>query len=208
MVNEAGDGKPNWSAIGNEINRLNGHGKRTGKQCRERWYNHLRPDIKKGGWTKEEEAMIQYYYEMFGPKWSAMAQVMKGRTDNDIKNKWNSMIRSAKIKAKKNPNDVIVAMMKAAKSKAPVAAPFASRAFVNQASISSSSEDSDNSAYSHQYGVQPDQAKVLYAANSLPQYSHEAASNLQQGGIAPMVTDMDNADKQFDVSWDDLDFSM
>lgn len=40
--------------------------------------------------------MIQYYYQMFGPKWSAMAQVMKNRTDNDIKNKWNSMNRSAK----------------------------------------------------------------------------------------------------------------
>jgi myb proto-oncogene protein len=41
---------------------------RTGKQCRERWLNHLRPNIDKGHWTIQEEEMIKYYYNAFGPK--------------------------------------------------------------------------------------------------------------------------------------------
>ncbi|KAG7337879.1 Myb-like DNA-binding protein [Nitzschia inconspicua] len=99
LVSEAGTSKPNWPKIANEINSFS-NAQRKGKQCRERYLNHLRPDIKKGGWTKEEEEMIRYYHQMFGNKWSAMAQVMKNRTDNDIKNKFYSMNRSAKRKKK------------------------------------------------------------------------------------------------------------
>jgi Myb-like DNA-binding domain len=78
---------------------------RNGKQCRERYLNHLRPDIKKGRWTKEEEAMIMFYHEKFGNKWSAMAQIMKNRTDNDIKNKFYSMNRTAQRKKRDEEAD-------------------------------------------------------------------------------------------------------
>lgn len=63
--------------------------------------NSLRPDIKKGKWTEEEEQMIEYFHNTFGPKWSTMANIMKNRTDNDIKNKWNSMKRIEKAHREK-----------------------------------------------------------------------------------------------------------
>ncbi|CAB9502394.1 Myb-related protein A [Seminavis robusta] len=69
---------------------------RNGKQCRDRYQNHLRPEIKKGKWTHEEEHMIREMHKSFGTKWSCMAKLMKNRTDNDIKNKWYSMMRKEK----------------------------------------------------------------------------------------------------------------
>ena len=56
-----------WPQIADRINTTF-DSIRTGKQCRERWLNHLRPDIKKGNWTRDEEFMIQYFYNTFGPK--------------------------------------------------------------------------------------------------------------------------------------------
>ena len=63
MVKLEAKSKPNWTKIAEKI----GFG-RTGKQCRERWQNHLRPNIKKGRWTKAEEDMIKNMYQTFGPK--------------------------------------------------------------------------------------------------------------------------------------------
>jgi Myb-like DNA-binding domain len=102
IASNVGSSKPNWCKIARFVNDQS-HAGRTGKQCRERYLNHLRPNIKKGGWTKEEETMIRYYHKMFGKKWSAMAQIMKNRTDNDIKNKFYSMNRSDKRKQERSP---------------------------------------------------------------------------------------------------------
>ncbi|GAX19268.1 hypothetical protein FisN_4Lu510 [Fistulifera solaris] len=76
---------------------------RSAKQCRERWTNYLRPGIKKGEWTAEEEELIYEMYRSFGPRWSAMAKLMKNRTDNDIKNKWNATKRSQRRKEARSP---------------------------------------------------------------------------------------------------------
>ena len=59
--------KPSWSLIADELNRTLGTC-RAGKQCRERWRNHLRPNIKKGDWTASEEHSIRNLYQAFGPK--------------------------------------------------------------------------------------------------------------------------------------------
>ncbi|ONK58955.1 uncharacterized protein A4U43_C08F1450 [Asparagus officinalis] len=66
---------------------------RCGKSCRLRWTNYLRPDIRRGRFSEEEERLIIHLHSLLGNKWSAIANQLPGRTDNEIKNYWNTHIR-------------------------------------------------------------------------------------------------------------------
>nr|CCU64153.1 ScMYB1 protein [Saccharum hybrid cultivar Co 86032] len=66
---------------------------RCGKSCRLRWINYLRPDLKRGNFTADEDDLIIKLHSLLGNKWSLIAARLPGRTDNEIKNYWNTHIR-------------------------------------------------------------------------------------------------------------------
>ncbi|KDP44603.1 hypothetical protein JCGZ_19745 [Jatropha curcas] len=75
---------------------------RCGKSCRLRWLNYLRPNIKRGNFSKEEEDAIIRLHDSLGNRWSAIAAQLPGRTDNDIKNLWHSILKK---RAEPNSSD-------------------------------------------------------------------------------------------------------
>ncbi|XP_011010380.1 PREDICTED: transcription factor MYB114-like [Populus euphratica] len=79
---------------------------RCGKSCRLRWMNHLRPNIKRGNISDQEEDLILRLHKLLGNRWSLIAGRLPGRTDNEIKNYWNSHL-SKKIKQKEEKPVII-----------------------------------------------------------------------------------------------------
>ncbi|XP_020225437.1 transcription factor MYB36 [Cajanus cajan] len=89
----------NWIALPQKIGL-----KRCGKSCRLRWLNYLRPNIKHGGFTEEEDNIICSLYISIGSRWSIIAAQLPGRTDNDIKNYWNTRLKKKLLGRRKQSN--------------------------------------------------------------------------------------------------------
>ncbi|XP_021721390.1 myb-related protein 306-like [Chenopodium quinoa] len=96
-IQEHGPG--NWRAVPTDTGLL-----RCSKSCRLRWTNYLRPGIKRGNFTDQEEKMIIHLQALLGNRWAAIASYLPQRTDNDIKNYWNTHLKK-KLKKKQSDNN-------------------------------------------------------------------------------------------------------
>ena len=98
VVNRSGGvNSVKWSAVANQVKG------RLGKQVRERWYNHLDPMLKKGPWAPQEDVLLLQLQAKMGNRWCEIAKNITGRSENAVKNRWNSAQRRARAQ-KENKN--------------------------------------------------------------------------------------------------------
>ncbi|KAJ4915954.1 myb-related protein Zm1-like [Raphanus sativus] len=91
-------GHENWRSLPQQAGLM-----RCGKSCRLRWINYLRPDVKRGNFSVEEEETIIKLHQSIGSKWSKIASKLPGRTDNEIKNVWHTHLKK-KMSSRTNLN--------------------------------------------------------------------------------------------------------
>lgn len=80
-------GDKRWSLIAAKL------GSKESKQCRRRWKNFLSLDLKKGSWTQEEDSILKRLHEIHGNRWTLIARIVGGRTDNAVKNRWAALLK-------------------------------------------------------------------------------------------------------------------
>lgn len=93
LVEEMGQKK--WAKIANILSCLF-KTDRKGKNCRERWNNHLDPNINKGEWSYDEDLIVLTGFKEMGRKWSCISKKLIGRTENSVKNRWNTLMKTFK----------------------------------------------------------------------------------------------------------------
>jgi Myb-like DNA-binding domain len=90
------NGAKNWVDIAEKLKSLvtNSNIKKA-KQCRERWFNKLNPEINRGEWSFDEDLLLLTHQKALGNQWSLISKMLKGRTENSVKNRWNLLIKNA-----------------------------------------------------------------------------------------------------------------
>ncbi|OMJ82800.1 hypothetical protein SteCoe_16397 [Stentor coeruleus] len=100
-------GTKKWAKIARALNKsFNNH--RKGKHCRERWNNHLNPDINKSEWSYEEDLKLLIEFKKIGKKWSSISKCLNGRTENAVKNRWNTLMKSVQKTVNSGNNEMAI----------------------------------------------------------------------------------------------------
>lgn len=97
-------GTDNWTIIASKFKD------KTTRQCRRRWFTYLNSDFKKGGWSPEEDMLLCEAQKIFGNRWTEIAKVVSGRTDNAVKNRFTTLCKKRakhEALAKENSNSFI-----------------------------------------------------------------------------------------------------
>ena len=94
ILSLVGDGENiKWNIVAQQLADLLGLVGRSGKQCRERWHNHLDPRLVKSSWTAEEQHILFTYHKRYGNTWAQIGSYLNGRSENAIKNQFYSTLR-------------------------------------------------------------------------------------------------------------------
>ncbi|KAG5603293.1 hypothetical protein H5410_034663 [Solanum commersonii] len=169
------NGHPNWRALPKLAGLL-----RCGKSCRLRWTNYLRPDIKRGNFTHQEEDTIIKLHQVLGNSWSAIAARLAGRTDNEIKNIWHTRLKKKMnesqpqeipdIQSEPENSNVDIHLEEANNSKdnnSEISSPKINTEIQQQPSSSSSTSSSSEYSYSNTIAMSSESRNQIMSDNLL-----------------------------------------
>ncbi|CAL4901751.1 unnamed protein product [Urochloa decumbens] len=150
---------------------------RTGKSCRLRWLNYLRPDVRRGNMTAEEQERIVQLQARWGNKWSRIAKHLPGRTDNEVKNFWRTKIQPKHKQRNNNNNDCSGAAIESI-----VVADICSMAAASRKTPAITEDDQGSSNYSGRKGVTQDYGIVTQQPTTISSAADHLAGYEVHGG--------------------------
>ncbi|XP_058722805.1 transcription factor MYB63-like [Vicia villosa] len=196
-------GHENWRSLPKQAGL-----QRCGKSCRLRWINYLRPDLKRGNFTVDEEETIIKLHKALGNKWSKIASYMPGRTDNEIKNVWNTHLKKKLVV--KNSDSTSGDESKLESS---ITSPSSSESISNEAPIQDSEkqvstnehvivdEDPKGSSNSLSYSIESN--KILNSGEIVDNnIDQQHLSSLESYDIDKILEDFENMNNLIEIPWE------